>query len=71
MLLKNGDIIMANEEVILNAISQLSSKVDAISSIIGGGSCDRLNNETIAVITATAYSLFGKRVAVRSVKLVK
>jgi hypothetical protein len=60
-----------NEELILDAISKLNSKVDAISSKMGGGAEGRLDNETIAVITAAVYSVFGRRAAIHSVRLVK
>ena len=60
------------EELILNAISKLNEKVDAISTKFAiNTNEDRLDNETLAVITAAVYCLFGKRVAVHSVKLIK
>ena len=61
---------MANkEELILDAITKLSNKVDELSSKIGDSCESRLDSKTIAIITAAAYSLFGRRVAVRSVRL--
>ena len=63
---------MANkEELILDAISKLNSKVDAISSKFGTAPEGRLDNETIAVITAAVYSVFGRKANIRSVKLIK
>ena len=60
-----------NKEVIFDAISKLNNKVDAIASAIKPTTEGRLDNETLAVITAVAYNLFGRRAAVHSVKLLK
>ena len=60
------------EELILNAISKLNEKVDAITNKFAINTNEnRLDGETLSVITAAIYCLFGKRVAVRSVKIVK
>ena len=61
----------SKEELILDAITLLSNKVDDISSMMGFRADNRLDNETIAVISAVAFSLFGKKVAIHSVKLLK
>ena len=60
-----------NKEVIFDAISKLSNKVDAIASTINVKPDNRLDAETLAVITAVAYNLFGRRASIHSVKLLK
>jgi hypothetical protein len=63
---------MAENNAVLKSIQSLEQKLDALSNKFGAcADATRLDNETIAVITACAYSLFGKRVSIRSVKLIK
>ena len=58
------------EETILNAIHNLEKKIDLIAEQAKCSSTpERLSNETVAIITAAAYNLFGRRVAVRNVRL--
>ncbi|MPM55828.1 hypothetical protein SDC9_102625 [bioreactor metagenome] len=58
------------ESDILNAIQTLEKKIDGIAEQIKTeNSPERLDGETIAVITAAAYNLFGRRVAVKNVRL--
>jgi hypothetical protein len=60
------------EELILDAISKLNSKVDAISAVMNCSSNeDRLDSKTIAILTASVYAVFGRRTAIHSVKLLK
>jgi hypothetical protein len=61
---------MANDEI-LNAIHNLEKKVDGIAEQVKccSNAAERLDNETVAIITAAAYNLFGRRVAVRNVRL--
>ena len=62
----------SKEELILNAISKLNEKVDAITNkFVINTDKNRLDNETLSVISSAVYCLFGKKVAVRSVKLIK
>ena len=71
-MFKRGNKIMkSTEKSILDAISELNVKVDSISAKIGGGSADRLDNETVVIISAIAYRLFGKQSAIHSIKLLK
>jgi hypothetical protein len=59
-----------NDNLILEAIQSLEKKVDLLSKQFGQCTADeRLDNETVAIITAAAYNLFGRRVAVRNVRL--
>lgn len=57
-------------ELILDAIRNLEKKVDNLTEKISSDASERLDNETVAIITAAAYNLFGKRVAIRNVRLV-
>jgi len=60
-----------NEKLILEAIQKLDSKIDRIAEQVNcSNSPERLDNETVAIITAAAYNLFGRRVAVQNVRLV-
>lgn len=61
----------SNEALILDAIRNLERKLDSISEQVSccSGSSERLDNETVAIITAAAYNLFGRRVAIRNVRL--
>lgn len=57
-----------NEELILTTLQNLEKKVDALSNRV----CEnRMDNQTIAIITAAAYNLFGRRVAIRNVRLLE
>ena len=70
-IIKGDNKVEINNEKIFNAISLLNTKIDSIATTINTNSDNRLSNESIAVITAAAYSIFGKRVSIRSVKLIK
>jgi hypothetical protein len=55
------------EKLILTAIQNLEKKVDALSIL---RVCkNRLDSDTLAVITAAAYNLFGERAAIRNIRL--
>jgi len=60
-----------NEKLILDAIQKLENKVDKIAEQVNcSNSQERLDNETVAIITAAVYNLFGRRVAVQNVRLI-
>ena len=60
----------SNGTEILTAIQKLEKKVDGIAEQIKCSTLpNRLDNETIAIITAVAYNEFGRRVAIRNVRL--
>jgi len=60
-----------NEKIILDAILKLENKIDRIAEQVNCTNLtERLDCETIAIITAAAYNLFGRRVAVRNVRLI-
>ena len=60
-------------DMILDSIQVLERKLNKISDMLG--TCcsedDCLDNETVVLIAAAAYNLFGKRVAIRNVRLLK
>jgi len=58
-----------NESKILDAILNLEKKVDALTNSISPHN-NNINPELIAVITAAAYNIFGKRIAVHNIKLI-
>ena len=57
-----------NETLILEAIQNLEKKVDAITNNLSTQN-NGIEPDLIAVITAVAYHLFGKRVAIRNINL--
>ena len=62
---------MENKEaLILDAIRNLEKKIDGIAEQARcSNSPERLDGETVAIVTAAAYNLFGRRVAVQSIRL--
>ena len=62
--MKNTD-----ETVLLEVLERLEEKVDAIASHIQESNAARIDSETVAILTAAAYKVFGRAVSVRSVRL--
>lgn len=60
---------MNEKSEILELLKQLEAKVDALSN--KQGNPDRLDSDTVAMLTAAVYSIFGTRAAMRSVRLIK
>jgi hypothetical protein len=61
--------VKTENELILDAIQTLEKKVDNLAEKFSN-SPERLDNEIVAIITAAAYNLFGKRVAIKNIRLV-
>ena len=57
-----------NDTKILEAIQNLEQKVDALSNKLSVSN-NGIDTEIIAVITAVAYNIFGRRIAVRKVQM--
>ncbi len=59
-----------NETTVIEAIQKLEEKVDNLASQIQNASAARLDAETVAVLTAAAYHIFGRAIAVRNVRII-
>ncbi len=62
--MKNTD-----ETVLLEMLGRLEEKVDALTSQIQEANAARLDSETVAILTAAAYKVFGRAVSVHNVRL--
>lgn len=58
-----------NENAIIEALTRLEEKVDNLATIVNNNNQSRLDSETVAVLTAAAYNVFGRAIAIRNIRL--